>query len=177
MSYTQSGKSEPESGFPDPTTGTLAELLALSTMTLATCNPGGQPHAAPVYFAALRELHPQGAQPLRLIFFSEAHSQHGQDFAGRDTAGQVNAAGAIYPECTGWQEIRGLQLRGRVRRVQPGEEWDLAWQAYRQKFPFAEDLLEIVQRNALYVLTPSWLRLVDNRAGFGYKKEWQADGE
>jgi len=30
----------------------------------------------------------------------------------------------------------------------------------------------IVQRNALYVFSPTWVRLVDNRRGFGFKQEW-----
>jgi uncharacterized protein YhbP (UPF0306 family) len=30
----------------------------------------------------------------------------------------------------------------------------------------------ILQRNALYEYIPAWVRLVDNRRGFGFKQEW-----
>jgi uncharacterized protein len=137
----------------------LAELLAVSTLTLATTGPGGEPHAAPVYFAVAGEL--------RLYFFSDPHSRHSQDLDG-----DPRAAAAIYPECEGWQDIRGLQLRGEVWPVVPGAEWDQAWKAYLQKFPFVGKLQAVVARNQLYVLRPEWIRLVDNRQGFGFKEEW-----
>ena len=38
--------------------------------------------------------------------------------------------------------------------------------------PFVAALKPLIARNQLYVFTPTWLRLVDNRRGFGYKQEW-----
>lgn len=137
----------------------LSGLLSVSTLTLATCGADGAPHAAPVYFAA-------DAGP-RLYFFSDPASQHSLDLE-RDP----RAAAAIYPECDGWQEIRGLQLRGQVHRVPPGAEWDAAWACYAARFPFVHALKAIVARNTLYVFIPHWVRLVDNRRGFGFKQEW-----
>lgn len=141
-------------------TPALADLLALSTMTLATQDAQGQPHAAPVYFAA--------GPDLGLYFFSEASSQHSQD-----TARDPRAAAAIYPEAADWQAIRGLQLRGVVHPLAPGQPWETAWALYAAKFPFVKALKLVVARNTLYVLRPTWLRLVDNRRGFGFKQEWQ----
>jgi hypothetical protein len=135
------------------------DLLSLSTMTLATSSPGGDPHAAPVYFAA--------DETLRLYFFSDPQSQHSLDLSKN-----ARAAAAIYPECRDWQEIRGLQLHGEVRPVPPGPEWDAAWKLYAVKFPFVTGLKAIVERNALYAFIPRWVRLVDNRRGFGFKQEW-----
>jgi uncharacterized protein YhbP (UPF0306 family) len=137
----------------------LSEILLLSTMTLATCDASGAPHAAPVYFVA--------DEDLRLYFFSDPESQHSLDLR-RDP----RAAAAVYPECHGWQEIRGLQLHGEVRSVSPGAEWDAAWALYAAKFPFVNELKEAVMSNSLYVFTPRWVRLVDNRRGFGFKQEW-----
>ncbi|NIL96740.1 MAG: hypothetical protein GTO53_14005, partial [Planctomycetales bacterium] len=77
----------------------IRTLLEVSTLTLATVGPDGDPHAAPVYFAA------DGA--LRHYFFSAPESRHSQDLA-RDN----RVAVAIYPECNGWEEIRGLQMHG-----------------------------------------------------------------
>jgi len=138
---------------------TVSELLQLATMTLATTGEECEAHAAAVYFAA-------GAD-LTLYFFSAAESQHSQDLVRRP-----QAAVAIYPEVSGWQAIRGLQLRGLVALVPPGTEWQIAWELYARKFPFVKGLKSIVANNALYAFTPRWLRLVDNRRGFGFKQEW-----
>jgi uncharacterized protein YhbP (UPF0306 family) len=136
-----------------------AELLALSTMTLATAGPDSQPHAAAVFFAA--------GPDLGLYFFSEAHSQHAQDLRENP-----QAAISIYPQCNDWREIRGLQMRGPAHPLDPGAAWDTGWELYTQKFPFVNALKMIVQKNSLYVFSPEWIRLVDNRRGFGHKKEW-----
>ena len=161
----------------------LAHLLIPSTLTLATCGPDGEPHAAPVYFAAegilsLEEASITGGleiqpdlqgmrQALRLYFFSAAESQHGQDIA-RDP----RAAVALYPESERWQDIRGLQMRGEVQAIDPGPQWDQAWKHYQAKFSFVKALQPVVARNRLYVFIPRWVRLIDNRQGFGYKQEW-----
>jgi uncharacterized protein YhbP (UPF0306 family) len=157
------------------------DLFSLPALTLATTGPHphpqgvvpkgvvpkealrkGEPHAAVVYFVALGE-----AANLRLYFFSDPHSQHGQDLLH-----DPRAAAALFPLAHGWQDIRGLQLRGQVKMVFAGEEWDAAWAAYAGKFPFVVGLKSEIERNSLYALIPSWLRLVDNQRGFGYKEEW-----
>lgn len=134
-------------------------LLSTSTMTLATTGFNGEIHAAPVYFVA--------DESLQLYFFSDPNSQHAQDIIH-----QPAAAVAFYPECFSWEDIRGVQMRGEVHQVEPGTTWDRAWKLYQSKFPFVSSLKEIVAQNALYVFTPSWVRLVDNQRGFGYKQEW-----
>jgi uncharacterized protein YhbP (UPF0306 family) len=137
----------------------FADLLKVSAMALATVDAQGRAHAAPVYFAA--------GEQLRLYFFSDPESRHGQDLSRNP-----HAAAAIYPECSSWQEIRGLQLHGAVQLLPPGSDWEAGWACYSAKFPFVVELKEIVARNALYVFKPSWVRLVDNRQGFGFKQEW-----
>lgn len=137
----------------------LGEYLTLSTMTLATCGNDGQPHAAAVYFAA--------GPDLQLYFFSNADSRH-----SRQLAADPRAAAAIQPQCFDWRDIRGLQLSGEVVRLDQGQAWDVAWQIYRQKFPFTAGMQDIVARNQLYSYIPHWVRLVDNRRGFGFKQEW-----
>lgn len=131
-------------------------------MTLATTGENGDPHAAPVYFA--HRLQPK----LHLYFFSDKDSQHAHDLRS-----DPRAAAALYPEAGGWQEIRGLQLRGEAAPVPGGDEWEVAWNTYREKFPFVTHLKAVVARNTLYVFTPRWLRWLDNRRGFGFKQEWE----
>lgn len=142
--------------FNDPT---LTDLLSLSTLTLATTAPDGGAHAAPVYFAADKDL--------RFYFFSAPESQHGQHLENNP-----EAAAAIYPECWSWQEIRGLQMSGEVHPVEPGTAWRTAWDLYAAKFPFVHELESALSQNQLYVFIPDWVRLVDNRRGFGFKLEW-----
>ena len=135
-----------------------AELLGLPAMTLATCGADGLPHAAAVYFAA--------DAASRLYFFSEPGSQHAADLEHNPAA-----AVTIQPQAATYQEIRGLQSRGRVRRVLPGAEWEQAYTLYLSKFPFVAGMRDTVAKNTLYVFTPAWLRLLDNRRGFGFKEE------
>ena len=40
------------------------------------------------------------------------------------------------------------------------------------KFPFVDAFKVIVARNVLFAFQPGWIRLVDNRKGFGFKQEW-----
>ncbi len=137
----------------------IEDLLAVSALTLATTGLNGAPHAAPVYFAVNK--------PLRFYFFSDQKSQH-----SRDLNENPKAAAAIYSESQDWREIHGLQMRGTARRVEPGPEWDEAWEKYLEKFPFVAKLKGLVAQNELHVFIPEWIRLVDNRKGFGFKKEW-----
>jgi uncharacterized protein YhbP (UPF0306 family) len=138
----------------------FANILAVTTMTLATTGADDIPHAAPVYFVAGENLH--------LYFFSENESLHCQHVSQNP-----RVAAAIYPECEGWRDIKGLQLHGEARLVESPEEWEQAWERYQRKFPFVASLKSVVAKNQMYVFVPSWIRLVDNSQGFGFKKEWQ----
>ena len=144
----------------------LLEFLSLSTMTLATASPDGGPHAAPVYFAA----QPPGdaATAPHFYFFSDPRSLHGQHLVQNP-----RSAAALYPPCFDWQDIRGVQMGGLAAPVGAGEEWNTAWELYKTKFPFVAGMKAIVARNLLYGFAPSWIRLVDNRQGFGFKQEWR----
>lgn len=156
-----------------PSPGPLKEFLSLSTMALATAGPSGDPHAAPVFFAAnLEDPQPEKLRrgDLRQFFFSDPLSQHAQDVIHNPSAAAV-----IYPEVNGWQEIRGMQLRGHVHRLSADVEWQAGWICYQGKFPFVSGLQSIIARNDFYVFLPHWIRLVDNRLGFGYKQEWKLE--
>ncbi len=128
-------------------------------MTLATCDAAGHPHAAPVYFTATAEL--------SLFFFSDRQSLHSQHITQNP-----QAAAAIYPQCQGWRDIRGLQLRGQAGLVDSPAEWQAAWERYHAKFPFVRSLRAIVAQNQLYVFIPQWIRWMDNSQGLGFKQEW-----
>ncbi len=137
----------------------VTELLDLSAMSLSTVGPNGTPHAAPLYFAA--------DENLQLYFFSSPNSRHGHNLSK-----MPKAAAAIYPECRDWRDIHGLQLQGEVSRVPAGKGWVQGWGVYLAKFPFVAPLKDIIAQNRLYLFRPTWVRLVDNRQGFGHKEEW-----
>lgn len=138
---------------------TVRGLLQLSTLSLATSDASGLPHVAAVYFAADEELY--------CYFLSQSGSQHSQDLEKNP-----RAAIAIYPECWAWQQIHGLQMRGEARSLPPGPARELGRRLFEAKFTFLSALAEAVSRSSWYVFQPSWIRLIDNRRGFGYKQEW-----
>jgi 4-hydroxy-3-polyprenylbenzoate decarboxylase len=141
-------------------TGVDEETWDQPAMTLATIAPDGSPCAATVYFAS-DEAHQS------LYFFSDQTTQHSLNLAS-----DSRAAATIHPVVAQWQEIRGLQLRGEVHAVPPGDEWERGWQHYLVKFPFTAQMKEILAKNSLYVFHPHWIRWIDNRQGFGHKEEW-----
>jgi uncharacterized protein YhbP (UPF0306 family) len=126
-------------------------------------------HAADVYFACDEQLF--------LYFFSDPDSQH-----SRDMERDPRAAATIHAERENWELILGLQTRGVCSEVSSPVVWQQAWESYLEKFPFVKELEEVIKVNQLYRFTPSWIRLVDNKQGFGFKQEWQVretgvDGE
>ncbi|UCD99161.1 MAG: pyridoxamine 5'-phosphate oxidase family protein [Chloroflexota bacterium] len=137
----------------------IEDLLDEPSMTLATKGESGDPHAAAVYFVS--------DEQINLYFFSDPDSQHAQDNA-RDP----RAAVAINGEHAGWREIHGLQMRGLISSIDESIERQDGWILYKKKFPFVIDLEEIILMNQMYVFKPQWIRLIDNRIEFGYKKEW-----
>lgn len=137
----------------------IDEFLQLTTMTIATTGMDGEPHAAAVYFAC--------DDQINCYFFSDAESQHALDITN-----EPRGAIAVNGEAGGWQEIHGLQMRGVITAVQSKSEWQGAWDVYQTKFPFVINLQEIIVINQMYVFKPHWIRLIDNRKGFGFKQEW-----
>lgn len=137
----------------------FADLLDLPAMTLATTGTNGDVFAAALYFAASRDLH--------FYFFSKSDSQHGQNL---ETNPRAAVTISTAPE--DYNDIHGLQLRGRAADVSPGAEWQSGWSLYAAKFPFVVGLGIALARNKLFCFEPAWIRLIDNRRGFGFKQEW-----
>ena len=61
-------------------------------------------------------------------------------------------------------------MRGQVRPLQ-GTEAAAGWQAYRHRFSFVAELKSALRRTRLHCFTPTWIRLIDNRFGFGHREE------
>jgi uncharacterized protein YhbP (UPF0306 family) len=62
-------------------------------------------------------------------------------------------------------------MEGEAAIIPAGQAWSDVWERYRAKFPFVDDFQAEVSRSNFYVLTPRWVRLIDNSQGFGHKVE------
>jgi len=139
-------------------TRTLHDFLGeLSTLSLATVDENGQPHAANLYFAP--DAH------LNLYFTSNPKSAH-----ARHVTHNPFVAATVYAPVTMWQRIKGVQLHGTCQPTDPGE-FAIIWGVYREKFPFIDDVRDMVRSQTFYRLTPTWIRWIDNTVRFGHKVE------
>lgn len=136
----------------------LALLAETYTLTLSTIDSDGSPRATPVFFAF--------DDQATLIFLSERDAPHSLNLER-----QPSIAAALYPEVSDWRELRGLQIKGLASEV-PASAQTAALAVYAGRFPFVGDLEGVVSQSQVYRLQPKWVRLIDNRQGFGTKHEW-----
>ena len=146
------------------------DLIREVTLFLATCRTASLathgdvgPHAANIQYVS------DGA--LRLYWVSNPASLHSGHLAA-----DPRAAVTIYSHTDAPDDIHGLQMRGTVAEVSGLSEWGRVWEMYSAKFPFvasAPKLIEAVRSQKFYAFTPTWLRWIDNRRGFGFKVEKQ----
>lgn len=138
-----------------------ALLKACRTASLATAGPQGTPHAANVQFVA--------DDQLNLYFVSGAESRHARQIAA---TGRV--ALTVYDHVdTDPGKIHGLQMHGLCEPV-TADDRPRVWALYVARFTFVEaspPLRAAVEAQPFFVVRPTWLRLIDNRRGFGFKAE------
>lgn len=137
-------------------------LAQCRTASLATVDADGRPHAANIQFAF--------DDQLNLYFVSSPDAAH-----SRHIATNPAIALTVYDHHDAEpQTIRGLQLHARATVVTDPVERAKTLSLYTARFPFiATDpkLVAAVERQSFYILTPTWLRLIDNRRGFGWRVE------
>lgn len=152
--------------FPDPV---RAFLAAHNTLTLATINGDGSPHASDLFYVY---------EDAAFYFLSDPASRHAQNLA---RAPRVSAT--IHGNARGWQDIRGVQIIGAAARVTKRVERARAFAAYLAKYAFVGEALprvemlgrahEIFGVVELYKIAPRWLRWIDNAQRFGHKEEFK----
>ncbi len=144
-----------------------AELLAqCRTAGLATTDARGKPHAANIQYAH--------DDRLNLYFVSSPDAAHSQHILTNPKI----ALTVYHPDDAEPQNIRGLQIHAHAEPVTDTIERHEAMRLYKARYTFIAKnpiLLAAVKRQTLYRLTPTWLRLIDNRRGFGWKLEVQLD--
>jgi uncharacterized protein YhbP (UPF0306 family) len=100
----------------------------------------------------------------RFIFTSDPDTRHIRD-AESSRNFYVTAGIALETKIIG--KIRGLQLTGKMF-LPEGEDLKDARKAYLSKFPYAA-----LVKLHLWVLEPGFMKLTDNRLGFGKKVIWE----
>jgi uncharacterized protein YhbP (UPF0306 family) len=145
----------------------LEFLQAHQVLTIAVLDAERRPHAAALFYAV--------DDRLNLYVLTSPRSRH-----GRAMTAEGAVAGTVQRDRPHWREIQGVQFHGRCRRLS-GRERARAWALYTARFPFLRQphavLATAIRRMALWRIEPDWMRLVDNRRGFGRKEECTFDIE
>ncbi len=138
-----------------------------STMTLATCGQDTA-WAAPVYYVF---------QDGKFFFFSKPDTRHIQEALAIGSA-----AAAIHACADSWQDIRGLQMSGVIKKCRVGLKAMSALKDYLKKFPFSKDFFKDDQQMDLngfadrfkvnfYYFTPTLVYYQDNQIRFAFREE------
>lgn len=129
----------------------LAYMRDHVTMTLATCS-SDQPWATTLFYAN---------HEFDIYYLSALSSRHSVNVLANPAVSIT-----ISQDYADWQQIRGLQLRGRAELLEDDAE---AKAVYLAKFPF---VASFPPTNARYwIIRPDWVRLIDNTVAFAYKEE------
>ncbi len=144
--------------FPEKVEDYLSEH---NVMNLSTYGEDG-PWSSAVFFAH---------KGRRFWFMSTQQTRHGTDIA----ASGVLAA-TIHEDYAEWQDIKGLQMSGRVWVVSDGDELKSGLRAYFRKYSFAEAFFrgqapkpvkERMKHIRLFCFEPDLILWLDNSTGFG----------
>ncbi len=144
-------------------------LAAHNTLTLATTNADGAPHACDLFYAYADDA---------FFFLSDPKTRHIQNLAR-----EPRVSATIHGAARGWQDVRGVQIDGTAARVDDRAERARAFAQYLVKYAFVREFLPSVEMLGraheifgvvdVFKLTPRWLRWIDNAEAFGYKAEYQ----
>jgi uncharacterized protein YhbP (UPF0306 family) len=146
----------------------LAFLSAHNTLTLAT-ERDGKPWATALFYAN---------DGFTLYFLSDRKTRHAAHLRNNP-----HVAATIQDDQRDWRAIQGVQLEGTCEEIADPIESARVLVVYAGKFPFIGDLVRLPKelRAAMasarfHKITPSWVRLIDNTRGLGYKEEIHPEG-
>jgi len=148
---------------PDPDTRQqiAAFLAGCTTASLATVDEHGHPHACNIWYACKPDL--------LMYFVSSPATAHASHIA-RDPCVAVT----VYAHVAEPSQIHGLQLHGRCEMLVADADCAAALAVYAARYPAIaanEMFRKRIASERFYRITPSWLRWIDNRRGFGFKFE------
>jgi uncharacterized protein YhbP (UPF0306 family) len=140
----------------------LKFLREHQVLTLAVAEADGSAYAAALFYAVDNEL--------RFHVVTDPETRHGKAMLANSSV-----AGTIQSDRQHWHEIRGVQFRGLCCQLEAAER-ARAWEVYSARFPFLQQPNAILTRelatSAMWRIDVTWIRLIDNRIGFGHKEEW-----
>src|ERR1017187_6268149 len=140
----------------------LKFLREHQVLTLAVVDANGNPYAAALFYAVDEEL--------RFHVVTDPATRHAKAMLANPSV-----AGTIQLDRQHWHEIRGVQFCGICRQLD-SDERVRAWEVYNARFVFLQQPDAILTRElantAMRRIDPTWIRLIDNRLGFGHKVEW-----
>ncbi len=138
-------------------------LIDSGVLGLCTVDDAGEPYASNLRFAV--------DDDLNCYFLSSPASAH-----SRHAAARPSVAASAYAPFAHPGEIHGVQMRGTLTPL-PADQFDACWAMFCERYPAAKAFEEKARTQTFYRLTPSWLRLIDNRVSFGFKQEtrWPAE--
>jgi uncharacterized protein YhbP (UPF0306 family) len=120
-------------------------------LTLATSTLGGEPYCCNCFYA-------YDAESAAFIFTTDSTTHHGQMMLQNSAV-----AASIVLETRTVGKVQGLQITGKIKPAIEGDKM-----CYIKSFPYAA-----VADLTLWRLEADFLKLTDNRLGFGKKLIWQ----
>jgi uncharacterized protein YhbP (UPF0306 family) len=127
-------------------------------LTLATVS-GDQPWVANCFYAFLED-------EMSFVFTSGMDTRH-----IREVTANRKVAGSVVLETGIVGKIQGIQFSGTLELAE-GEVLEKVKTAYLRRFPFAA-----LMDTTLWVLPVGYLKMTDNRLGFGKKLYWERAGK
>src|SRR5690606_9597726 len=92
----------------------------------------------------------------------------------QNIAANPQVAATIQEDYADWQDIKGIQLEGRVSELL-GEEREAAVARYKARYPFVAtagpEMAAALARVSWYRLRPERLYFIDNSKGLGHRDE------
>jgi len=127
-------------------------------LTLATC-VDNNPWCANCFYVYLENEN-------CFVFTSDDATKHVQDVSLNS-----KVAGSVVLETNTVGKIRGIQFRG-IMEIPKKELALKVKKAYLKRFPFA-----VLMKTSLWVIHVNYIKMTDNRLGFGKKLIWESTKE
>ena len=125
-------------------------------LTLAT-SVNNIPYCANCFYVYLEDAN-------TFVFTSDMKTKHVED-----ALQNKKVAGSVVLETSIVGKIQGIQFQGEMK-LPEGEKKKTVNKAYMKKYPFAK-----LMNTKLWVIDLSFIKLTDNRLGFGKKLIWEKE--
>ncbi len=123
-------------------------------LTLAT-SQNNMPYCANCFYVYLEDEN-------AFVFTSDLKTKHIQD-----ALKQNKVAGSVVLETKTVGKIQGIQFTGILEQAEKGIN-NKFYKAYMKKYPYA-----VLMNTTLWILKLNFIKMTDNRLGFGKKLIWQ----